>query len=498
MYAPPSNLVAFQEITEKSITHIIGNLRPTQNQIDMVKLGTILWLTLAAQVAGFAQIPLLKGRVHISLKQGLIKADWDVSSLPDIANYSIWLNSGFNIGRFTDSTGLYRLVEKKIYNPDQSEEAFQYFFDADQGEQRRLPPRFRVSYVGSFPVYADTTQLAERGDDSGRIAFNGTTLRAADQSSWYPMIYDIAHDDLLADVRYDIEVTCIDCQAMYLNGDAPKSGPSARFVSNKAVPLFLLVGQFQSIQVGSSYFINNRMSQQSARLVDRWISRIKAFYQQQLRIPYQQTVYGISATPVTRKDAWMVSRYPTIAVIGHHQSWQSLINEQQQTLADSMAFVQFIGHELGHYYFGYLLMPNGDLKYTFLEGCTEYMALQLVRELLGETYYHQKLATYHDRIGSRRNFRALTESASSEPLSELQHYVYVPLLLTSLEKMIGQKAMWQWLSYVLKNPPSKTDYRFFKTSLLKSGMSEAQYMRFEQQYVTSGQAVENVMQAIKP
>jgi hypothetical protein len=339
--------------------------------------------------------------------------------------------------------------------------------------------------------------MNDRGDDSGRIAFNGKTLRAGDQSCWYPVIYDTNRDDILTDVSYNITVTCIDCAGIYINGDIPKRGPVVRLMSQKPVPLFLLAGQLASVQQRGSYFINASLNNRTAAVADQWLERIKQFYAEKLQVAYQQSVFGVGATPISRKDAWMVCRFPTIAVVGHQLSWQGLINEKKGTLADSMLFVQFIGHEMGHYYFGNLLRPNSDLKYTFMEGCTEYLALQLVRDVLGEPYYRQKIATYHQRIGTRRDFKSLNIKVVSEPLRELQHYVYVPLVLTALEQEIGRAQVWKWLSAVLKSSPGKTDYAFFRESLLKSGVSETAYQAFEQKFVLSEKAVDNVLAATK-
>ena len=463
-----------------------------------MRLPVLLSLAMLCAGAVSGQTPHLTGNVEVSVKQGIIRASWDVSNLPPITNYSIWLNAGFNINRFSDSTGTNRLYEKKSYNADQSEEAMQYSFDADKGTARVLPGRFRVSYAGAFPVYPDTTSMADRGDDSGRIAFNGKTLRAGDQSCWYPVIYDANRDDILTDVTYDITVNCTDCPGIYINGDVPKSGPVARLISSKPVPLFLLAGQLASVQQRGSYFINTGLNNRTAAIADGWMERIKQFYVRKLNLSYEKSVYAVGATPVSRKDAWMVCRFPTIAVVGHQLSWQGLVDGKNGILADSMQFVQFIGHEMGHYYFGNRLRPNSDLKYTFMEGCTEYMALQLVREVLGEPYYRQKLAAYHRRIGDRRDFKSLAVKTLSEPLRELQHYVYVPLVLTALEQEIGTAQVWKWLSAVLTSPPGKTDYAFLRDSLLKSGVSETAYQAFEQRYVMAGKAVANVLAATKP
>ncbi len=100
--------------------------------------------------------------------------------------------------------------------------------------------------------------------------------------------------------------------------------------------------------------------------------------------------------------------------------------------------------------------------------------------MLGERYYQQKLATYHRRIGNRRDFNPLNVVAVSEPLRELQHYVYVPLVLTALEREIGVAQVWKWLSMVLR-----------------SGVSETAYRAFEEKYVLPKKAVESVLNATK-
>jgi hypothetical protein len=52
-------------------------------------------------------------------------------------------------------------------------------------------------------VYTDKLSFI---DFKGIIAFNGKTLRAAEQSKWYPVLYDAANDRLIEAYTYSITV----------------------------------------------------------------------------------------------------------------------------------------------------------------------------------------------------------------------------------------------------------------------------------------------------
>ncbi len=72
-------------------------------------------------------------------------------------------------------------------------------------------------------------------------------------------------------------------------------------------------------------------------------------------------------------------------------------------------------------------------------------------------------------------------------------YNYVPLLLTVLENEIGEKKMWDWLAYILKDKNPRTDYNYFKSSLFGVGVKESVFKSFESQYINDTKAQENVI-----
>jgi hypothetical protein len=174
---------------------------------------------------------------------------------------------------------------------------------------------------------------------------------------------------------------------------------------------------------------------------------------------------------------------------------KSYFASNTNTLKDS-SNIAYFAHELGHYYFGTVVVPNSELRWVFLEGLTEYLALQTVKEVLGEESYQRKLDDY---LKHTQDFipKSLSVIKNNE-IDETYRYVYVPLLITSLEKEMGKEKVWNWLRTVLNvEKLTKTDYGFFKNSLIKSGIKESEFKQFEEKYILSENAKENVHKTVK-
>jgi hypothetical protein len=78
-------------------------------------------------------------------------------------------------------------------------------------------------------------------------------------------------------------------------------------------------------------------------------------------------------------------------------------------------------------------------------------------------------------------------------IDETYRYYYIPLLVTALEKEIGKERVWNWLRTVVKSDKLvKTDYEFFKSSLIKSGIKESEFKKIEENYIMSEKAKENI------
>ncbi|HEX9980605.1 MAG TPA: hypothetical protein VGB50_08560 [Flavobacterium sp.] len=443
-----------------------------------------------------AQIPHLTGEVKISILNGTIESDVQYSNVPQLKNYSIWLNSGLNVRYFRDAEDKSNYAYNKYYDDDKSSEAFQYYFPDNENKGKFLPPKFRINFVGKFPVISDTLKASDRGDWKGNIAFNGTSIRATEQSAWYPVLYDIDHDIPIDKITYDLTIHCTDCQSIYLNGSAPVKASSANFKSDEPISLMLFAGLFDFTKTQNTYFINTGLTSGQEKVLGNWAGKIVDFYEGKLKIPYGSAITFLSSAPISKNNAWMFVTYPTVAVIGHgNYNLKGFFKTNTNTLEDDTK-IEFFAHELGHYYFGSVLVPNSELRWIFLEGLTEYAALQTVKEVLGEDNYRKKIERYlKDTNDYLPKSLATIKSAEVDPT---YRYIYFPLLLTALEKEIGKDKVWAWLRTVLNSDKQvKTDYDFFKNSLIKSGVKENEFKNFEEKYIVSENAKENVFKIVK-
>ena len=436
-----------------------------------------------------AQVPHLTGTVDLSVTAGTLRADLYLSGLPRLNNYRVWLNTGLNVEYFRDSAQRRNLEFERRYAPDTTDEAWQYVFSAPNAQHQAvtqsLPESFRIRYTGAFPVYRDTARAYDRNDWKGNIACNGRTLRATEQSAWYPVIYDRAQDRQLANYTYDLTIRCVDCQTIYVNGSAPVAGPTARVSSRTAAPLLLFAGQYAAQRFGNTYFINSQLTPAQAEVFGQWLGRTRRFYEQKLGLPYGSNVVFLNSTPISKSNGWMFVTYPTIASIGWGQDFSALF--RQNVLADS-TLLPFFTHELGHYYFGTYFKSNATLEWALLEGTTEYLALKATQAVLGPKAYRKQLAYYRRQIDKHGPFVPLPAVQASKEIDNAYRYAYFPTLLLALEKQVGEKRVYRWLSTVLRSHPAATDYAFFRQSLLDSGLKPRELAEFEARYITATDA----------
>ncbi|CCH01849.1 hypothetical protein FAES_3842 [Fibrella aestuarina BUZ 2] len=456
----------------------------------------LLLLGCLSGLLAYAQTPHLTGDVYISLKDGLIRADVMVSRLPATTHYTLRLNSGFNVQAFRDSADVTAYTAEKTYDGDNAYESFQYWFPSQDRKSRFLPRQLRVRYVGAFPVHRDSLKRNLRGDWKGNIAFNGKTVRAAEQATWYPVLYDTLQDRLYQNVTFDLTIHCPEAKAIYVNGCPPQYGQTARFRSDIPLPLLLFAGDFDFKKEQSTYLVNTSLSNTQAAVLDSWLTRIKTYYAQQLQKPYGTDITLLASTPTSRRNDWLFVTYPTIASVSPTGFLNTMVDEQKRALTDS-ANLSFIAHELGHYYFGSVLAPNATLRWAFLEGMTEYLSLQAIRELVGTAAYERQLKQYVGASKGLSPFVALKDVRRPDEVTETYRYQYVPLLLTAMERQLGRDQLWKWLRTILNSQNALTDYAFFRNTLLESGVAAKDVDALEQTYLTTGQALPNLLAQFK-
>jgi hypothetical protein len=441
-----------------------------------------------------SQTPHISGTISVSVKKGTINCDLLLSNAPELRNFSIWLNTGFNIASIEDGGSNMKYQWKKTYG-NKGEEAFQYQLTHGDDTLGNLPRSLRYRYTGSFPVISDTSKMYDDGDWKGNIAFNGQTLRMTEQSAWYPLIYDKAKDVLLTKYTYSINVICEDGISNYINGDIPKAGKKNLFSSATPVALLLFSGNYTFKQEKGIYFIHTGLSSGEMSLLSNWSNEVISFYSRQLHIPYGSRIFYLWETPVAKNNVWLFVTYPTIAMIGRQMTMHDLFAKSAPLAVDTSTIL-FIAHEIGHYYFGTLLSPNSELKWAFLEGFTEYLSLQFVKEKLGDSVYKKTIRKYVAAVNEAKGITPLNRVSDMNQATEVFKYRYVPLLLVALEKNIGQEKMWRWIQSILQTKDALTNYAFFRNSLLNAGVDRNALQSFEDQYMQSDKAIQNISEAV--
>jgi hypothetical protein len=442
----------------------------------------------------FSQTPHISGTVYISIKKGIISCNLLISNVPALTDYTICLNTGFNMALIGDSAGKTRYRWSKTYG-NKSDEAFQYQLTQNDSAVKLLPNSLRFQYTGAFPVISDTSKMYDEGDWKGNIAFNGQTLRMTEQSAWHPLFYDKSKDALINKYTYSINVVCSDATSIYINGDTPKAGIKNIFSSASPVAPMLFAGVYPFKEKDGIYFLNTGLSSKESSLLSKWSNKIIRFYSQQLHIPCGKKIFYLFATPVTKNNVWLFATYPTIAMIGRQMTMHDLFTKTPPLAVDT-SNIAFIAHEIAHYYFGTFLIPNSELKWAFLEGFTEYLSLQFVKENLGVDAYMKKIRKYITAVNEAKDITPLNKVNDKGQATEVFKYRYVPLLLVALEKNIGKEKMWKWLQSVLQTQNATTNYVFFRSSLLNAGVDAQTFKSYEEKFINSATALKNISDSV--
>lgn len=411
-----------------------------------------------------SELPInLSGTIEISVKNGTIDANFTLKNMPKLRDYLILLNSGFNIQYFRNHKNTSNYVFKKTYNTNYSEESFGYYLPDKTGKGKILPSIMQFKYTGKFPVINNMSNASETGDWKGNIAFNGETIRTDSfQTAWYPILYDIEKDKRHDAITYNIEVTCLDCKSIYVNGSKPVSATHAIFKKEKPVSISLFAGDYDIAVKNGSYYLNSGLSETQMSLLGEITSSYEQYYQEKLSIAYGENVVFIHTAPVSKKDSWLFVSYPSIVTINHDQGGLSkLLND-----SESRWFKPYLAHELAHYYFLTYRTFNSELGDMLQESFSEYLSLKVTKQFINnETYLNninKKLIQLRDK-----KLTAIKEIKNNSDYGNrnLYVYTYAPIIWLAIEKEIGEDHMWQWLNKLLTVKTKRTDYQFMITTL---------------------------------
>lgn len=403
------------------------------------------------------------------MSQGIVMADLKLSNLPKLdTGFRILLNRGMNMKFFRDSIGVLR------YNDSPGDDVLKYRIHNGKN-YIPLPENLKISYSGAFPVYQDTLSFF---DYKGVIAFNGKTLRASEQSKWYPVIYDVKADRELTALAYDITIDCQDCKTIYLNGSVPQTGPLARFKSERPFELLLFTGDYQQQAFAGSDFLNADIPSEVARQFDLQISGLKKFYAGKLGIPYPQKITFIqhkAIEPFGPNRSWGFVTFPSIAVAGG-QFKGEIVKETGKF--NHILKYSFYAHELGHYYFGHLLSPNSTMWLFLLESPAEYLSVKAAAAEYGEDSTRAYIKNKQKLLMGKKII-PLSKVTRAEQVDDAYRYSYGPLVLLAFEQLFGEKRTYKFLATMIKHANERTDYSFLVKMARESGLSEKEWASFE-------------------
>ena len=458
----------------------------------VVLLLNISLMSISAQ----EKAPILTGNVEISIAEGTFECDLTLSEIPHIEDYFIRLNSGMNILHMRSKKPNDFLIyySKSLNDSLSTGESNAYYFKDNAGKGKFLPKSVQFKYVGKFPVVKDTIENYSRKDWKGNIAFNKNSVRTdGRQSAWYPILYDVTNDKALEKVKYDIKLTCSDCNTLYVNGNKPIKAKSYNFKSESPQELTIFCGNYEFSELNNTYFLNSGLDSTQIKEFGELINSYKKFYARNLNIPFNQPVSFVQTTPTSKKDGWMFVSYPTIMSIGWQNGLKSIVKPKYQKF-----YRPFIAHELGHFYFGTYKVLNSELGDMMSEGFAEFLSLKLTKKIIGEDVYRDKI---NEKIKNLEKFNAIPfakiKSDSEYGNRQLYVYNYAPLIFLSIEKEIGENQMWKWINTILTTPTKFTNYDFLLSTLLQTLNDDRKYKSIRTKYFESDKSLENTIDILK-
>ncbi|MGN6397983.1 MAG: hypothetical protein ACTHMI_20590 [Mucilaginibacter sp.] len=451
--------------------------------------------------------PLVKGNVEISIKKGTIVCDLVISDIPPInylnregEDYVIRLNSGMNIHYFKD---LKAGPKPLYYDTDLTDsiwsyETKAYLMHENRGNPSRyIPEQLEVKYIGWYPVIADSTSGYMGQDWRGNVAFNGYSVRAdGGQSSWYPVIYNKRKQKLYQKVRYNINITCDDCNMLFVNGSKPVRGKKANFVSDVPYEMAIYCGNYNAVEQYNTWLLNPQMTREQEQEIFSFVKSFEDYYATHLGIPFKGNLSFVQTTPTADPKEWAFAfnvSPTTINVGGGPYGLNAMFSPSAGPRGR-----QTIAHELAHYYFGTLLPANTPYAPVIDEGFAEFLSFKAIKNTLGESQYRELLSAKINALKYLKNSKPLSLAKTEDDFGNREYYLYyyTLVLFTAIEKEIGEQSMWNWLKTMLVTKTDFTDYTFLEKTLEKAEPDKTLVDLIKKKYFTSDKALENAITEI--
>ena len=430
-------------------------------------------LTLAASLEG--QVPHLAGRVTVNPQEGILESSLCLTNFAPRHTMRFLLRAPLNIKSVTEGSGP-ALDYDGDYNGRMVGEAREYVLRRPDS----LPPfaSMWVEYRGAVPVFETNTAYA---DWKGRIAATNGTLRAAEQSRWYPTLFDSASGRMEEVVTYDISMQCRSCRSLYINGSAPIADTSGVFASTTPRTLLLYAGDFGFQSDSAMTLVGGTASVRTVATFNQAIRGIGDYYDKLLGVPYGERPVLLSFRSIYREHQlgtvnWQFVTWPTITFSGG-LDFDKLVEEHagEQRLPDWLW--GSLSHEMAHYYFGTLRHPVGPLSWFILESTAEYLSLKSIARTRGNDVLAARELAYLDALGTTE-FPALGTITEADQISGMHRYYFAPLALLSLDHRVGEAKVMRMLRALLDAPATESaDYAQLTRAAAIAGIAPEELAR---------------------
>lgn len=425
-----------------------------------------------------AATPLTTGSVRLDISSGRVEGDVCVANRPAGSMDAFVLNAGLNVARVTDGDGA-PVGFDGWYDPGVDGEARVYTL-------AQSTPTLCVQYVGAFPLFPKHDAL---GDFKGMMAFNGDSARFTEQSAWLPQAFDSKARVRSSESRYDLQVDCTGCRFLYLNGSPAIEGAQGRFRSDNARPVLLFGGSGPITRTAQVTLLNETLPSTKVDALSRTVQQVADVHARYMGVPLadRPTFLRMVTLNQIERDRegseWGFATWPTIAMSG------SIGNVADSLLAGGEKAerrVQYIAHEMGHYYFGTLNRPQGPYFWVLLESSAEFLSIKALREISGDAAADRYIARLQSaRDAQKTPLPALDAIDGSSDLGEMYRYVHAPLLLLSLEKQVGEAKMQAFMRGLLASP-SPGNWAELRAIALKAGIDAKAWEHWRASCVAGG------------
>ncbi|KAF1008897.1 MAG: hypothetical protein GAK28_00529 [Luteibacter sp.] len=416
--------------------------------------------------------------LHVDVASGRVDGNACVSNRPAGFTDAFVLNVGLNVARVTD--GDHQPLRYDGWGEPTIDGEARVYTVTD------APPTFCVQYSGAFPVYPAHDAP---GDFKGLMAFNGDSFRFSEQSAWLPLPYDTKAKVRESEGSYDLEIRCDSCRFLYANGSPAIVGTKGTFHSDIARPMLVFGGTGPITTTANAMILNETVAPVEANAISDLMGKVRTYYQGYMGKPMADRptflrMVTIDQVERDRKGGeWGFATWPTIALSG------SVAKSGAILLAGGPAAhsrIAYLAHEMGHYYFGTLVHPQGPYRWFLLESTAEFLSMKALRAIVGDEAADKRVAAWKAQMDKRTvPFIALDAITSEADITETYRYSYGPLLLLSLEKAAGEKKMRAFLRELLATPRIMT-WSDLRDTAAKAGIDANTWKRWTEACVANG------------